>query len=548
VRRGDRVGLLAARDVDTIAGLVGILMAGAAYVPVDPATPPARASVLLASTALTVTSGPLPWDGPALRTDLETHAADEPENTGTDDLAYVIHTSGSSGVPKPVGVPHAAVLRLFPAAQDVLVPNQTDVWACLHSLAFDFSVWEVWGALLHGGSLVLASEDERRSPQDVLALLRDARVTVLSQTPSAFAQLDAADAAAATPALRLRTLVFGGEALDVASLRGWFARRGDALPVVTNMYGITETTVHVTRLRITAADAAAAGNSRIGRVLPDLGGHVLGPDGQPVPFGFPGELYVAGSGLAWGYLGQPSLTAERFVPDPWGPSGSRLYRTGDRVRRTPNGHLSYLGRLDAQVKIRGHRIETGEVRTALLDLSDVADAAVLARDGVLVAWVVGPIDPLAVIAGLRGRLPGYMIPARVIPMERLPVTAQGKLDTRALPDAAAAPAVADTGIADALEAAVAAAWAEALGLASVPVEANLFDLGGHSLMVPALAQACSARTGQPVAVLDVFRYPTIRLLAGMLRDGVAETPTDDAEARRAGRARLARGRATRVTT
>ncbi|WP_158929672.1 non-ribosomal peptide synthetase [Acidisphaera sp. S103] len=549
VRRGDLVGLLAARDVDSIAGLIGILMAGAAYVPVDPATPPARAAVLLASTILTVTSGPLPWDGPALRTDLAMDGSAEPVETGPDDLAYVIHTSGSSGVPKPVGVPHTAVLRLFPAARDVLVPDRSDVWACLHSLAFDFSVWEVWGALLHGGSLVLASEEVRRSPPDVLALVRDAGVTVLSQTPSAFAQLDAADAAARTPPLHLRTLVFGGEALDFASLRGWFARRGDAVPVVTNMYGITETTVHVTRLRVTAADAAA-GNSRIGRVLPDLGGHVLGTDGRPVPPGFPGELYVAGSGVAWGYLGQPGLTADRFVPDPWGPPGSRLYRTGDRVRRTPNGQLSYLGRLDAQVKIRGHRIELGDVRTALLDLPDIADAAVLARDGVLVAWVVGQVDPLAVITGLRGRLPGYMIPARVVPMDRLPVTTQGKLDSRSLPDSAVVP-VAGAGAVDALEAAVATAWAEALGLRNVPVEANLFDLGGHSLMVPALAEACSVQAGRPVAVLDVFRYPTVRLLAGMLRDGAAEPAperADDGEARRAGRARLARGRGVRVTT
>jgi hypothetical protein len=186
----------------------------------------------------------------------------------------------------------------------------------------------------------------------------------------------------------------------------------------------------------------------------------------------------------------------------------------------------------------------------LLDLPGIADAAVLARDGVLMAWVVGPVDPLAVIAALRGRLPGYMIPARVVPMERLPMTAQGKLDTRALPDPAVVP-IADAGAADALEAAVATAWAEALGLASVPVEANLFDLGGHSLMVPALAEACSVRTGRAIAVLDVFRYPTVRLLAGMLRDGSVEPapePVDDGEARRAGRARLARGRGLRVTT
>ncbi len=549
VVRGDRVGLLVDRDADGIAALIGILMAGAAYVPVDPATPPARAAALLASARLTVTSAPLPWDAPALL--LADAPADGPApsgQAGPDDLAYVIHTSGSTGTPKPVGVPHAAVLRLFPASHGVLLPGPDDVWSCLHSLAFDFSVWEVWGALLHGGRLVLAPEDLRRSPAAVLALLAGSGVTVLSQTPSAFAQLDAADAAAGGPALALRHLVFGGEALDFAALRGWFARRGDAAPVVTNMYGITETTVHVTHRRVRPADAAAGGASRIGMPLDDLGLHLLGPEGRPVPPGFPGELHVAGAGLAWGYLGQPGLTAERFIPDPFGAPGGRLYRTGDRARRAADGDLDYLGRADAQVKIRGHRIEPGEVRAALLDSPGVADAAVEARDGALIAWVVGrdaPPDAATLLAALRARMPGYMVPARLVPMDRLPVTAQGKLDRAALPDPAA---VAVTGAAPAtpLEAALAAAWAERLGLAEVPVDANLFDLGGHSLMVPGLAEACAAAAGAPVAVLDIFRHPTVRgLAAALAQDSAPPADADDGSARRAGRARLARARAAR---
>ncbi|CAH0301767.1 non-ribosomal peptide synthetase [Roseomonas sp. CECT 9278] len=550
VGRGDRVGLLVDRDADGIAALVGILMAGAAYVPVDPATPPARAAALLAGARLTVTARPLPWAGPALR--LAEAPADGPAPpgaAGADDLAYVIHTSGSTGTPKPVGVPHAAALRLFPASHGVLVPGPGDVWSCLHSLAFDFSVWEVWGALLHGGRLVLAPEELRRSPDAVLALLADAGVTVLSQTPSAFAQLDAADAAAGGPALALRHLVFGGEALDFAALRGWFARRGDASPIVTNMYGITETTVHVTHRRVRAADAQAGGASRIGVPLEDLGLHVLGADGQPVPPGFPGELHVAGAGLAWGYLGQPALTAERFIPDPFGAPGGRLYRTGDRARRAADGDLDYLGRADAQVKIRGHRIEPGEVRAALLDAPGVADAAVESRGGALVAWVVGsdaPPDAAALLAALRARLPGYMVPARLVPMDRLPVTAQGKLDRAALPDPAATP-IAGAVPATALEAALAVAWADRLGLATVPVDANLFDLGGHSLMVPGLAEASAAAAGQPVAVLDIFRHPTVRGLAAALttQDSPPPAETDDGGARRAGRARLARARAAR---
>ena len=409
VRRGDQVGLIVERDAASIAALIGILTAGAAYVPVDPTTPPARITELLAGVVLTVTGSSLAWDGPVLSlADPLPPLADPGCEGSSADLAYVIHTSGSSGAPKAVGVPHAAALRLFTAADAVLVPDATDVWSCLHSLAFDFSVWEVWGALLHGGRLVVVPEDLRRSPSDVLALLRDTGVTVLSQTPSAFVQLDAADAVAGTPPLALRHLVFGGEALDFATLRGWFTRRGDAAPVTTNMYGITETTVHVTHRRVTATDAATGGASCIGVPLPDLGLRLLGPDGRPVPPGFPGELYVAGAGLAWGYLGQPGLTAERFVPNPWGPSGSRLYRTGDRARTSPDGDLQYLGRLDAQVKIRGHRIEPAEVRTALLDQPGIADAAVLTRDGALIAWVVGrdgPPDLPALTAGLRPGCP-----------------------------------------------------------------------------------------------------------------------------------------------
>jgi amino acid adenylation domain-containing protein len=548
VRRGDRVGLVAGRDVDNIAALIGILAAGAAYVPVDPATPPARAAILLAGTALTVGPAGLGWAGPWLHLEAVPGSAPAVDvgDTGPGDLAYVIHTSGSTGAPKAVGVTHGAALRLFPAAAPVLMPDETDTWSCLHALAFDFSVWEIWGALLHGGRLLMLSDEQRRDPAVLLPLLREGQVTVLSQTPSAFAQLDRADEAAGTPPLSLRHVVFGGEALDFAILRGWFARRGAATPVLTNMYGITETTVHVSHRRVNQADAAGAGGSRIGAPLRDLALHLLGPDGRPVPAGFPGELHVAGAGLAWGYLGQPGLTAERFLPNPFGPPGSRLYRSGDRARTMPDGDLQYLGRLDAQLKIRGYRIEPGEVRCVMLEQPGVADAAVLERGGTLVAWVVpqaGRPDWVALAAALRARLPSYMVPSRIVPVAHLPVTANGKLDHGALPNPA--PPAAGSAPSGPLEVAIAAIWAEAMDLESVPVTANLFDIGGHSLMVPALAEACALHVGRPVAVLDLFRHPTIRQLAAMLSGAPSETTVDPHPTRLAGRERLSRARSLR---
>ena len=311
-----------------------------------------------------------------------------------DDLAYVIYTSGSTGKPKGVLVTHANVTRLFSATDPWFAFGPHDVWTLFHSYAFDFSVWELWGALLYGGRLVIVPYWVSRDPAAFRKLLVDERVTILNQTPSAFRQLIQADLAEAPAPYALREIIFGGEALELQSLKPWIERYGDAKPRLVNMYGITETTVHVTYRPITRADVEAGRGSVIGRPIPDLYIRLLDERGEPVPVGVPGEIWVGGAGVANGYLNRPELTAQRFVTDPFDPSRSaRLYRAGDLARRLPDGDLEFLGRIDAQVKIRGFRIELGEIEAALNAHPMVRQSAVITRearpgDMRLVAYIV----------------------------------------------------------------------------------------------------------------------------------------------------------------
>jgi amino acid adenylation domain-containing protein len=399
-----RVGLCVERSLDLVVGLLGILKAGAAYVPLDPAYPHERLHFMIADAQLvilvtqsalqqrlppaaaTVCLDALPPDD---RAQHNPHCRSTPEH-----LAYLIYTSGSTGQPKGSLLTHANVTRLFDATEAWFHFNAHDVWTLFHSYAFDFSVWEIWGALLYGGRLVIVPYLTSRDPAAFVALLRAEQVTVLNQTPSAFRQLIAVDThqdAAALVALRL--VIFGGEALDVQHLRPWFARHGDQRPQLVNMYGITETTVHVTYRPISAADLDAPHGSRIGGPIPDLWLYLLDAQMQPVPLGVAGELYVGGAGLARGYHGRPDLTAERFVPDPFSnDSGARLYKTGDLARSGADGDLTYLGRIDQQVKLRGFRIELGEIAAVLRQHPAVGEAVVLAlgegETQRLVAYVV----------------------------------------------------------------------------------------------------------------------------------------------------------------
>jgi amino acid adenylation domain-containing protein len=530
-----RVGLCVERGLEMVVGLLAVLKAGGAYVPLDPDYPDERLRHTLADSrpVLLLTEAALRGrfagagvpvltldDGAPAWAAAPAHDPG-PDGLTPDHLAYVIYTSGSTGRPKGVAVPHAAVARLFAATEPWFGFGPRDVWTLFHSFAFDFSVWEIWGALLYGGRLVVVDRETARSPADFHRLVCREGVTILNQTPSAFRALIAADAASGEPHA-LREVIFGGEALETATLRPWFARHGDRRPRLVNMYGITETTVHVTFHPLAAADAERSGPGPIGRRIPDLRAYVLDRGGEAVPIGVAGELYVGGAGLARGYLGRPGLTAERFVPDPFGAvPGARLYRTGDLARWRADGTLEYLGRNDQQVKIRGFRIEPGEVEARLAEHPAVRDAVVVAREDTpgdrrLVAYYVArePVGADLLRAHLGERLAEHMVPAAYVPLDAIPLTPNGKLDRAALPapdgDAYArggyeAP-VGET------EAALAEIWAEVLGVERVGRGDNFFELGGHSLLVIHLIERMRQR-GLHAEVRALFVAPTLAALA-----------------------------------
>jgi amino acid adenylation domain-containing protein len=406
--------------------------------------------------------------------------------------AYVIYTSGSTGQPKGVLVTHENVVRLFDTTNALFNFNRHDVWTLFHSYAFDFSVWELWGALLYGGRLVAVPYWISRSPQDFYRLLAAEKVTVLNQTPSAFSQLMQADSTIKNcDDLQLRLIIFGGEALKPHSLQPWFDRHGEQTQLV-NMYGITETTVHVTYRPLSVADVADSRRSPIGRPLGDLQVYILDQNQELVPPGVAGEMYVGGAGVARGYLNCPDLTAERFVPHPFSAEpGARLYRTGDLARHLPNGDIEYLGRLDRQVKIRGFRVELGEIEAALTRHEAVRECVLVAQDNQseqqsLVAYVVAGADAISggeLRALLKQKLPDHMIPSAFVYLDKLPLTANGKLDHRALP-APHHSHLSQSFVAprSSAETMLAAIWSAVLKVDRVGIHDNFFELGGNSLL------------------------------------------------------------------
>ncbi|MER7274098.1 amino acid adenylation domain-containing protein [Dactylosporangium sp. NPDC000244] len=493
------VGLAARRGTGLIAGLLGILEAGAAYLSLDPDYPAARLRYLLEDSKVAVVvaddAAALPGDAPVQVVPLDSETAPGPAPADAlgcdgDRLAYVIYTSGSTGAPKGVQVEHHSVLRLFEQTRSWFGYGPDDVWTMVHSASFDFSVWELWGALLHGGTLVVVPTEATRSPQLFRELLARERVSVLSATPSMFRQL-MADATELPPSLRC--VVFGGERLDPALLRPWIERFGDARPELVNMYGITETCVHVTYRRMRRADLDRPGASPIGVPIPDLRVHVLDGDGRPVADGIAGELYVGGPGVARGYLDRPELTAERFVTlSVDGAAPERLYRSGDLVVRE-DGELYYAGRADDQFKVRGFRVEPGEIEACLAADPRVGAVAVLPHDFGdgdlrLVAHVVpaagAGVDPLdgALAARARAELPVHLRPAEYRVLDRLPLTPSGKTDRAALaaydPRAAAAAPAAPDGDVLAVVGSLAGA---VLGRERVNPDSDLFDIGATSL-------------------------------------------------------------------
>ncbi|WP_460095607.1 amino acid adenylation domain-containing protein [Pseudomonas sp. H3_E03] len=540
------VGLAAERGFDMLVGLLAILKAGGAYVPLDPTYPQDRLAYmmqdsgirLLLTQAALVDLLPVPDGVQTLLLDADVSAfADSDPHVAMDatNLAYVIYTSGSTGNPKGTLLPHHNVLRLFEATAPWFNFGAADVWSLFHSYAFDFSVWEIFGALLHGGELLIVPYDISRSPQQFHELLCDAGVTVLNQTPSAFKQL-MHEACADDRANALRYVVFGGEALDVKSLRPWFERFGDAAPQLINMYGITETTVHVTYRPLSLADLEQEASSPIGEPIADLSWYLLDGDLNPVPKGCIGELYVGRAGLARGYLNRGDLTALRFIPDPFGDSGARLYRTGDLAQYRSDGVIEYVGRIDHQVKIRGFRIELGEIEARLNALAAVREALVLAQDGPSGQQLVGYVIPAQVgedEAGLReqiktqlkAELPDYMVPTHLLFLEQWPLTANGKLDRKALPTADASQ-VQQAYVAprSELEQQIAAIWQDVLKVERVGLSDNFFELGGHSLLATQMVSRIRQALGLNLQLRQLFENASLEACVAALVDGDEARP------------------------
>lgn len=539
------VALCFDRSPQMVLAILAVLKSGGAYVPLDPAYPSERLTYLLNDTRARVllTQQSLRHQLPAsagaevicldAEPSLMTFPVTDPDSkVKPDNLAYVIYTSGSTGDPKGVMVTHRNLTRLMASTEAFYEFGPEDVWTLFHSYAFDFSVWEIWGALAYGGRLVIVPHLVSRTPELFYDLLVAEKVTVLNQTPSAFRQLIMADeqkgqadqlAGALKGKLMLRWVIFGGEALDLASLDPWVKRHGLERPRLVNMYGITETTVHVTCCPLSATEIATAQGSLIGRSLPDLQLYVLDEGCEPTLPGAPGGLSVGGAGLARGYLTRPALTAERFVPDPFSDEpGARLYQSGDLARYWPDGTLEYLGRSDQQVKIRGFRIELGEIESILSRHPDVGESVVVAHtngnDRSLVAYVASRSDRTITSpelrAYLRRHLPDYMVPSALVVLDRLPLTPNGKLDRKALPSPEAGHQPAQKLIEPETETerTLVNIWRQVLRRERVGIEDNFFELGGDSILgIQVVARA--NRAGLRLSARHLFKHQTIRELA-----------------------------------
>ncbi|MGQ9003774.1 non-ribosomal peptide synthetase DhbF [Bacillus subtilis] len=551
------VALALPRSLEMAVGLLAVLKAGAAYLPLDPDYPADRIAFMLkdAQPAFIMTNTKaadhippvenvpkIVLDDPELAEKLNTYPAENPKNKDRTqplsplNTAYVIYTSGSTGVPKGVMIPHQNVTRLFAATEHWFRFSSDDIWTMFHSYAFDFSVWEIWGPLLYGGRLVIVPHHVSRSPEAFLRLLVKEGVTVLNQTPSAFYQFMQAEREQPDlgQALSLRYVIFGGEALELSRLEDWYNRHPENRPQLINMYGITETTVHVSYIELDRSMAALRANSLIGCGIPDLGVYVLDERLQPVPPGVAGELYVSGAGLARGYLGRPGLTSERFIADPFGPPGTRMYRTGDVARLRADGSLDYVGRADHQVKIRGFRIELGEIEAALVQHPQLEDAAVIVRedqpgDKRLAAYVI-PSEETFDTAELRKyaaeRLPDYMVPAAFVTMKELPLTPNGKLDRKALPAPDFAAAVTGRGPRTPQEEILCDLFMEVLHLPRVGIDDRFFDLGGHSLLAVQLMSRIREALGVELSIGNLFEAPTVAGLAERLEMGSSQSALD----------------------
>jgi amino acid adenylation domain-containing protein len=562
----DYVAVSGPRTVDLVVAIMGVLRAGKTYVPLDPQAPAGRLRHIVAvfPRLPVLLTGPVDLDiREPDRLDLrEVEAAAPatgdpvPRQGGNassvvipdgdpERAAYVIFTSGSTGAPKGVEVTHAGLGRLIRTTQEIFGFGPADTWTLFHSHAFDFSVWEIFGALLSGGRLVVVPPMVARTPADFRELLCAHGVTVLNQTPSAFMQLLHVLGPADRDRLRLRLLFLGGEAVRFQALSRWFELMGDGCRVF-NIYGPTEGSVWVTYHEIDADQATHERESVIGQPLPDVNLYIVDGHLHPLPPGVCGELLIGGVAPARGYLGQPEATSARFVPGPW--QDERTYRTGDVVRLRPDGALVYVGRQDSQVQLRGYRIELGEVEAALAAVPGIRDVTVRvdAREGIeprLVAYLVESrtVTDQQIRDQVRTVLPGYMVPALLLRLPALPLTVNGKVDDVALPLPPLPAAIdpdEDGSLTQGVAGRVRCVWEQVIGTSGINLDENFFDTGGTSMHVAEIhGRLVDAFDIDGLAMVDLFEYTTVRTLASRIEDLLAGT-----QATRGGHATIGRTR------
>lgn len=544
---GQRIGLCVERSLEMIVGILGILKAGCAYVPIDPRSPTERQAFILQDSQVRLLLARSETEKRETRWPVETvclvgdweriaGASVEPvagQMIDPDRTAYVIYTSGTTGKPKGVAITHRNVIRLFSATDGYYGFGTEDVWPLLHSFAFDVSVWEIWGAFLYGGRLLVVPHDIVRSPDELVDLLVAEQATVLNQTPSAFRLLTkAGNLSKLADQGRLRLISFAGEALDPQILRPWIDLAGDERPRIVNMYGITETTVHAMYRRITAGDLNQS-SSMIGVPFPDLRIYLLDDRLEPVPFGVRGEIFVGGDGVGVGYLNRPELNGQRFIADPFGREpGGRLYRSGDLAVRRRNGDVEYSGRADRQVKLRGFRIELGEVEHVFAGLPDVRSAVVRAAgDGEqrrLVGYVITQTGSDVSAQSLRHHalklLPEYMVPSDIVFLDALPLNANGKIDEGLLPIPKANVAGDVAALVpprDWTEQRLVRIWRQLLKCDAIGIEDNFFELGGHSFLAVSMMADIESAFGKRLPISALMKCQTVARLAELLRGDAA---------------------------
>ena len=548
LQKGDFVGLCLDRGMDMVVSILGVLKAGGAYVPLDLSSPKERVQFIIEDAGIQwmlVDTDQLLTDYKSIQAfalQSESHSIASLSESNPQvkveptDIAYIIYTSGTTGRPKGVLIPHQNVIRLFDATDSWYQFNDQDVWTLFHSYAFDFSVWEIWGALFHGGQLVIVPQWIARSPEDFYQLLIDQKVTVLNQTPSAFSQLVYVDQGQGyCDNFNLRYVIFGGEALDYNSLRTWADRYGLDQPAMINMYGITETTVHVTYHPISQQDLVNRA-SNIGRPIADLNVYLLDAYQNPVPAGVKGEMYIGGAGVAQGYLNRSTLNDEKFITLQLpGLEAQRVYRSGDLARYLANGDIEYLGRIDNQVKVRGFRIELGEIETSLNELACVKESIVLVEENEkaqknIVAYLIPRkdsdkstddinFDIAEVRQALKDRLADYMVPSFFVTVEEFPLTANGKVDHKALHahrlvDGSQSSVVKKAYVAPQTdnEIKLTEIWQAVLNLDLVGINDNFFELGGDSILTIQIVSRAK-RSGINITAKQIFENQTIAELS-----------------------------------